>query len=67
MQPLAMALSGGVRPLRDGYVADFPNAAEGCGSVTVIPEDDDGDELALPVLCQGPQEHGDDVRQPPGL
>jgi len=73
MHPVDIALSGHIRLggclklLRNGDAARFVYAAQRRRPVAVIAGDNDRDEFAVPVLGNGVQKNGDDVRSSPWL
>ena len=54
-----------IKPLRDGHAANVSYLAKSSRAVAIITRDDDGDQLAVPMLRQGTQKDRDDVRPPP--
>ena len=73
MNPLAIALPGmsgcfgGLELLGDGDAARLFDAAQRRRPIAVIARDDDGDQLAVPMLGQRAQEHRDHVGPAPRL
>ena len=58
-------MSGRIELLRDGHAANVSYLAKSGRSVAIITRDDDGDQLAVPMLSQGTQKDRDDVRPSP--
>ena len=56
---------GCVEPLRDGHTTNVSYLAKSRRSVAIITRDDDGNQLAVPVLSHGTQKDRDDVRPSP--